>query len=333
MCVGTLWGYLAVLGSIAVVNVRAELPMLPPTTLEIDLAFPRIGATHSRAYPFPIIFAIQGSKNIWPYHLQLQYTVYDTQLEEEGKRTPESHEFGDISLDTPGLRLNPWTTGEVPNGQDPYFSIGDIGLMLNSSSTDYHIEWKAMMPDNCTANDNLTSAAGAFLEGGIPLYSGKGPIISGKAHWKVSDTAPMDIAWPASDDSCPDIEAMLLPPPRGSPTNTLRIGGTVTDAKCIFFDEENLRPRPNPCAAKPDTALAAAATKKFLDRLGCKPEDSWPADSRGHCFDQPGYCLSGVCHDMEGQGMALSPNVVISLISVTAICWLAGAFHLRLMFR
>jgi hypothetical protein len=331
MCLGTLWGYFAVLGSVAVINVRAELPILPPTTLEIDLAFPRMGATHRRAYPFPIIFAIQGSKNVWPYHLRLQYQVYDTRLDEERPGSAGSRNDGDIGRDA-GYGFSSWTSGEVPNGQDPYFSVGDVGLMLNSSSTDYHIVWEARMPDNCTADDNYTSAEGALLQEG-DLAFGRGPVISGTAHWKVSDDAPMDIAWPASDDSCPDVEAMLLPPPQGSPTNSLRLGGTVTEGKCIFFDEENLRPHPNPCAAKPDSALAATVTKTFLEKLGCKPEDSWPADSRGHCFDQPGYCRGGRCNESEGRGAALTPGVLISLISVTGVCWMVGAFNSHLMLR
>jgi hypothetical protein len=43
-------------------------------------------------------------------------------------------------------------------------------------------------------NDTLVSAKGALLEGGIPVYSGVDPIISGKANWKVSDESLMDIA-------------------------------------------------------------------------------------------------------------------------------------------
>jgi hypothetical protein len=152
----TIWDYVAVLISLAVFTVRAELPSLPPTTLEIDLAFPRMGATHRRAYPFPIIFAIQGSKNVWPYHLRLRYTVYDTRRDEERPGSAESLEDGDIGLDTPGNGFNTWTSGQVPDGQDPYFSIGDIGLMLNSSSTDYRIEWEAMMPSNYTAMTPLS---------------------------------------------------------------------------------------------------------------------------------------------------------------------------------
>jgi hypothetical protein len=69
----------------------------------------------------------------------------------------------------------------------------------------------------------------------------------------------------------------------------------VTEGKYLFFDKESLRPYPNPSEAKPDTVVVATVTKTFLEKLGCKPEDSWPADSRGHCFDQPGYCRGGRC--------------------------------------
>jgi len=117
---------------------------------------------------------------------------------------------------------------------------------------------------------------------------------------------------------------MLIEGPGGSPTNSLRIGGTITDTKCIFFDEENLRPEPNSCAAKADSAMAARATQKFLDMMGCEPNDAWPADSQGHCFELPGRCSPGRCLDQDPESMGGRPNLTNSLILVVAVGLMVG---------
>ena len=292
-------GCVALLGILADFHAQAELPDLPPTTLEIDLIFPRMNATHRRAYRFPIVFAVHGAKNIWPYHLRLSFFVHDTRLEEEHPDWQNATDGGsNIGFDVPHSdQISPefYTKGDVPGGEDPYFYIGSTGIMLNSTSTDYYLVWKAMMPANCTAGDGF-DAKGSFLEGATPRYSLDVPMISGMVRWKVSDDAPMDIEPP--DNACPDVESTLED---SNSTNTLRLGGTVTDAKCIYYDDENLRPNPNPCAAKADSALAAKVTQTMLKEMICKPDDVWPADSRGHCFDQPGYCIPTAGNPCPGE--------------------------------
>jgi len=311
---------ISLLGILAGSHAETKLPDLPPTTLEIDLVFPRMNATHRRAYPFPIIFAIQGAKNIWPYHLSLSFGVHDTRLEEEHPGWRNASDGGsNIGFDVPHSdHISPeiYTQGDVPGGEDPYFYIGSTGLMLNSTSTDYYLVWQAMMPANCTAGDGL-DAKGSFLEGAEPQFSLDAPMITGIVRWKVSDDAPMDIEQP--DNTCPDVESTLGD---SNSTNTLRLEGTVTDAKCIYFDDKSLRPKSNPCAAKADSALAARVTQTMLSEILCKPDDVWPADSRGHCFDQPGFCISTAGNPCPGEGEsrgAIASYIRGKISSVVAI--------------
>ena len=247
-------------------------PDLSPTTLEIDLVFPRAGAIHRRTYPFPVIFAIQGAREVWPWHLRLDFVMF---VSGQFFGPPGSTQDMDLQWALPDLETT-YTQGEikvqpglVEGEKDVFYVVGMSNSMLDSNATtEFSLSWTARLPDNCTEMVEV-APAGTELEGAAPRFNtqnGEVPEIHGLIEFKVENDAPIEIAM--ADGQC--VEARE--------NNTLRIGGTTTDQKCIFFDDDDLRPEGNPCAARVDSALAEKVTQRAYEYLGCAPEGAWPGD-------------------------------------------------------
>ncbi|SPN96554.1 uncharacterized protein DNG_00077 [Cephalotrichum gorgonifer] len=238
----------------------AKKPDLLPTTLEVDLVFPRPNETHQRTWPFPIVFAIQGAKNIWPYQLFFNWELRNLERTENNTRGETVHDRGDY--EDVGLPTQ-YTNGKVPGDEDIFYYIDYTVRIGEYRNTNFSIMWSAGIRGNCSKGGEVSVSSPS---------QGPEPRIKGFALFQVSDDAPMDIAM----DSC------LSPQLNDGERNTLRIGGTVTPSQCIFYDEENFRPEPNPCAVKVDSALASRVTESMLARSGCK-DVSWPDEVDGPC--------------------------------------------------
>lgn len=243
---------------------RAAKPELPATTLQLDLVFPRPNATHQRTFPFPIIFAIHGAKSLWPHHLLLRWGLRNT----ENAGSPGGSDFGDFTDIGSAAR---WTASDYLGDDEPYYYISSSDIVGESNDTDFWLRWDAVLPANCSKGDTWPG----FSELDTPQYGQPGaPRVRGYAEFRVSDDAPMDIAV----DSCFPVNNTFVDGER----NTLRIGGTVTPSQCIFYDEDNFRLEPKPCAAKADSALASKVTETMLASAGCTGV-VWPDEVDGQC--------------------------------------------------
>jgi hypothetical protein len=197
------------------------------------------------------------------------------------------------------------------------------------------------LPDNCTRDagdidrpddsypDGPPALLGLSGDGGGPTYHQDYiPVIEGLARFQVADDAPMKVS-PPSDDWCPDVKSTLpLSRPRGpisSTTNTLRVAGTATENKCLFFaDDADLRPEPNPCAARPPSALAAEVTQRMAEGYQCaKDKKVWPPPQEGYCFEQPGYCIPRPDETFEtcngGQSISMKTGTIIVLLYIVGM--------------
>ncbi|SPO07622.1 uncharacterized protein DNG_10317 [Cephalotrichum gorgonifer] len=286
----------------------AKKPDLPPTTLEVDLVFPRANETHQRTWPFPIVFAIHGAKSLWPYHLLFKWDLENIERTENNTRgdtVGDRGDFEDVGLSTR------YTNGELPGDEDIFYYIASTDVIGEYRNTDFYIKWEAVLPANCSKGDEVPLT---WQEEDEPVFyapRGFGPAIKGFALFQVSDDAPMDITL----DSCLSLEDTSF---NNEERNTLRIGGTVTDSQCIFYDEENFRPEPNPCAVKADSALASRVTETMLARSGCK-DVSWPDEVDGPCPIEKEDEPSGAEGRLVTRGVIILAGMLLGALQISSI--------------
>ena len=93
---------------------RAEKPeLLPTTTRQLDLVYPRPSKTHRLTYPFPIVCTIHGAKSVWAYHLKTRWSLVD----KDNPNRPEVVDGGAFN-DSDTYSSPEWTEGDYPNGDD-----------------------------------------------------------------------------------------------------------------------------------------------------------------------------------------------------------------------
>lgn len=246
---------------------QAKKPDLPPTTLQLDIVYPRPNEIHRRTYPFPVIFAIHGAKNLWPYHLNINWSLFD-------RNSTDSHEAidGGTFNDSDPFSSPRWTEGDYPDGDDdPFYYISWSRAIGRLDSTDYGIGWFINLAANCTKGDTSPGDIDNYPPGYEQPWA---PRIDGWTDFRVSDDAPLEL----ESDSCMAVNRTFINGWR----NTLRVGGTVTEEQCIFFDEDDFRPEPKPCAAKVDAALTSKVTETMLAAAWCTGVD-WPDEVDGQC--------------------------------------------------
>lgn len=252
---------------------QAARPELAPTTLQLDLVYPRPNEAHRIVYPFPIVFAIHGAKNLWPYHLKIRWSL----VYEENPNHGEVVDGGAFN-DNDTFASPQWTEGDYPSGdEDPFYYISWARAIGRSDSAQYRLSWFITLPANCTEEDTSPSDIDSYPPDYEQPWS---PYIHGSANFSVSNDAPLDLV----RDSCLLVNETFI----GGERNTLRVGGTVTKEQCVFYDEDDFRPEPKPCAAKADAALASMMTETMLAAAGCT-DKVWPDEVDGRCpFATPG---------------------------------------------
>lgn len=257
---------LVCLFSTANLGARAEKPDLPPTTLQLDLVYPRPNELHRRTYPFPIIFAIHGARNLWPYHLYLRWF-----LRNEQNRTPpgavDNGAFDRMDIWSP----TSYTKGDYPSGdEDPFYYVASTLLIGDSNSTEYSLRWSLQLPTNCTDGDSWAPRS----DMDPPDFSGNWiPGIDGGVVFQVSNDGSLNL----ERESCVPVNETFI-----KDVNSLRVGGTVSPTECIFFNEDNFRPDPKPCAAPVDSALASRVSDAMVRAADCEGR-VWPDEIPDKC--------------------------------------------------
>lgn len=236
-----------------------------PATLEVDLIFPRNNEGYSRIYPFPFVFAIQGAAAAWPHEFSFTWEAFD------GDRSHHDlgaqPDFSGAGNKSSSMAIKQYTSGNLPEGNDPLYVIAGTDLIVNSPSSYFSMTWSADFHQNCSTNGTKSDPA-SFTR----------PRITGLVRFTISDLDPeLHIAPP--DGSCPRPNDTKVDTP-----NTLGLAGFADDEPtCIILDEDNLRPKPDPCAVKGSPELASRVTQSMIATSRCTGV-SWPDEKlTGRC--------------------------------------------------
>lgn len=269
-----------------------------PATLEVDLIFPRMNETYPRVYPFPVVFAIQGALAAWPHEFSFSWDVFDS--DRTSHVSGMLPDFSKDGNDSSSSTAEPWTKGDLPEGNDPLYVIAGIDLFALSSSANFSMTWSALFRRNCTA-DGVETATG-----------GTKPDIIGSVQWTISDDAP-ELSIVPVDKSCPRPEDTMT-----RTDNTLGLAGAAEgDPTCIVLDDANLRPKPDPCAVRASPELASRVTQSMLATSRCTGV-SWPDDK------VVGRCEINSSDDDDDDSGSSKPGPAVAAIAIGVFSFLVG---------
>jgi hypothetical protein len=249
----------------------------PPTTLERDLVFPRENETYLRIYPFPLVFAVQEAKNVWPYGLRVRWTLFGW--------TPDGP---NSTTDIGGMPEAPRRTqGEYPRGDDnALYIVNATGALMNNSLPNWTLHWGFNFDSSCYTPP-VEPRISYVREGKVSFFVTNDTTIG-----KLPDIA-------LKEGSCP------------RPLGTMRFDSQSFHGNCLAPLLPDADPKPDPCRVVADESLAAQVTRTMLEEASC-PSATWPDPTGllGYC---PWYMRNETSQEPSISAKSASPSAILAV--------------------
>ena len=218
-----------------------------PFDLGVNVVFPRPNETYRPVYPFPVVFAITGAAEAWPYQFNFRWSL-------------EGNHSWPIRVDDRPLvsgkfpEKTTFTRGQLKPAAEPYYFITGTDLVVNSTSTEWLLIWRLQVAQECEPGE----------------YGSYGKV--GQITFSTSPNGSLPSMSATPGKSCP-FEALTL--------RFLENGTTPEDVKryrysnsCVVLaDQEGSG---DPCKIDTGSKLKSLVTAKMLETASCPVNQSWP---------------------------------------------------------
>ncbi|KAI8666967.1 hypothetical protein NCS56_00831700 [Fusarium sp. Ph1] len=239
--------FLASFGPLASLGMQKRESWEFPFDLGVNLVFPRPNETYRPVYPFPVVFAITGAAEAWPYQFNFRWSL-------------EGNHSWPIRVDDRPLvsdkfpEKTTFTRGQLEPAAEPYYYITGTDLVVNSTSTEWLPIWRLQIAQECEPGE----------------YGSYGKV--GQITFSTSPNGSLPSMSATSGKPCP-FEALHL--------RFLENGTTPEDVKryrysnsCVVVtDQEGSG---DPCKIDTGSKLKSLVTAKMLETASCPVNQSWP---------------------------------------------------------
>ncbi|KAL6365292.1 hypothetical protein LRP88_01279 [Fusarium phalaenopsidis] len=239
--------FLASFGPLASLGMQKRESWEFPFDLGVNLVFPRPNETYRPVYPFPVVFAITGAAEAWPYQFNFRWSL-------------EGNHSWPIRVDDRPLvsdkfpEKTTFTRGQLEPAAEPYYYITGTDLVVNSTSTEWLLIWRLQIAQECEPGE----------------YGSYGKV--GQITFSTSPNGSLPSMSATSGKPCP-FEALHL--------RFLENGTTPEDVKryrysnsCVVVtDQEGSG---DPCKIDTGSKLKSLVTAKMLETASCPVNQSWP---------------------------------------------------------
>ncbi|EEU39355.1 uncharacterized protein NECHADRAFT_81463 [Fusarium vanettenii 77-13-4] len=225
-----------------------------PFDLGVNLVFPRPNETYRPVYPFPVVFAITGAAEAWPYQFRFTWGL-------------EGNHSGPIHVDD-----RPMASGELPEktfftegqlelAEEPYYFIVGTDLLANSTSTEWLFDWRLEVSDDCDPEEYGKS----FSRVGHMNFSSS-----------PSGSLPNMAANPGKP--CPlEVLHLRFLENKITPEDVKRY--RYSNSCVVLTDQEGSG---DPCKIDTGSKLESLVTAKMLETASCPTNQSWPDEENLH---------------------------------------------------
>jgi len=214
---------------------------IDPSTVQLDLVFPRNGSIYKPVYPFPIVFAIHNAAVAWPYEFIFDWSIYARADNGTNKDT----DFGGFSVDKDQNLSLP----------DQFLFINSSATIINTTSTRFFLRTSFGIANNCSLDISAANPGGrrGYISNGDPLWFYLSP-----------------------DGELPNILNLTECP---KTISTFGIHGSSEDPwgggpRCPVLTDPSSPPKKT-CAFKPDAEVARQVESAMLRTASCT-SGSWP---------------------------------------------------------
>lgn len=215
--------------------------------LGVNLVFPRPNETYRPVYPFPVVFAITGAAEAWPYQFNFRWSL-------------EGNHSWPIRVDDRPLvsdkfpEKTTFTKGQLEPAAEPYYFITGTDIIVNSTSTEWLLIWRLQIAQECEPGE----------------YGSYGKV--GQITFSTSPNGSLPSMSATTGKSCP-FEALNL--------RFLDNGTTPEDVTKYFYsnscvvvtDQEGSG---DPCKIDTGPRLKSLVAAKMLETASCPSNQLWP---------------------------------------------------------
>ncbi|RSL63084.1 hypothetical protein CEP54_005416 [Fusarium duplospermum] len=219
-----------------------------PIDLQVNLVFPRLNETYRPVYPFPIVFAITGAAEAWPYEFSFSWWM-------EGNHSYPI-QIDDLPLASGELPEKTFfTEGNLEPAVEPYYFIDGKGLVANSTSTEWQLGWEFWISQECEPGEHGS-------------YSKRGEI----GWFSTSPNGSLPSMAATTEKSCP-LEIMHLRFLENKTTPEDVKEWRFSNSCVVVTDQEGSG---DPCKIDTGHELDSLVAAKMLEVASCPTNQSWP---------------------------------------------------------
>ncbi|KAJ4318852.1 hypothetical protein N0V84_006666 [Fusarium piperis] len=218
-----------------------------PFDLRVNLVFPRPNETYRPVYPFPVVFAITGAAEAWPYQFNFRWW-----LEGNHSWPIRIDELPLASGDFP--EETTFTNERFEPAAEPYYLIAGKGLVVNSTSTEWQLGWQLRIAQECEPGEY-----GSYYKAGHMNFS-------------TSPNGSLPSMATTTGTPCP-LEVMHLRflENRTTPKNVTEY--RYSNSCVVVTDQEGSG---DPCKIDTGDKLKSLVTAKMLEIASCPTNQTWP---------------------------------------------------------
>lgn len=218
-----------------------------PIDLGVNLVFPLPNETYRPVYPFPVVFAITGAAEAWPYQFFFSWWL-------EGNHSrPISVHNQPLTWDKIPAETT-FTKGQLEPAAEPYYLITGTDIVVNSTSTEWQLGWEFHLAQECEPGE-------------YGSYDNLGQI-----SFSTSPNGSLPRMGATARNPCP-FEALHL--------RFLENRTTPEDVKEYRFSNSCVRVTDqegsgDPCKLDTGSKLKSLVAAKMLEAASCPTNQSWP---------------------------------------------------------
>ncbi|KAK2050315.1 hypothetical protein LZ31DRAFT_590198 [Colletotrichum somersetense] len=256
-----------------------------PSSIEVDLIFPRNDTVYKPVWPFPIVFAVRNASQLWQSD---EFFTFWVKWELTG--------YTDINNSDTSLLFTSgvWKTGKNATTNSTVTVIdASRRNLVNAPQRQFELKYTTTMFAGCPRN---TSSKGA-------------------------DSKPQDVSYDGTVLFTTDPDAGQIPSIANSDECPTFVGSfEVTDARhdwgslCPVVSQNS--PPSQACDLKMDEALANEVSEAMLDRADCT-RGTWP--------DLEGKLSSTSCNEANSTSgakvLGVPDTTVSALVLILAVSW------------
>jgi len=261
-----------------------------PSTVQVDVLFPRDGGVYAPVYPFPIVFAIHNISTVWNYDFQFTYAINSLEGKlgstgNDSSQSPSSSDFVPVLWpmeEENYLPTGPHTKAEPP--PDVWLFINATDEFIDVQSGDFELYVRFIVDTNCTDGPPVSLEEKDQLLRRSPVW------IWGVAHFSIAPngTLPDVVAAAKGADGCAEpLAAMGVNgsiPWNDAPVKNEGLAGHLHGTQCPILTEPE--PKEIKCAYPVNSTDQGNIAEYMLEFAGCSGQKgvSWPSkDLVGPC--------------------------------------------------